>query len=214
MGMSQDQIEAVARTKAILPLVSLVAPASGFIVWRNVSADQRFEKGADFYRIVDLNRVWILADIFESDAAAVQPGTLARLCLPHAPGTSLMARVSDTVPQFEATTRTLKVRLEADNSGLTLKPDMYVDLQLSRRLSPGLSVPIEAVLDSGLRKVVYVECGSGCFEPRQVQTGWQSGGRAQIVSGLSAGERIVTTGNFLLDSESRMQTARNSVPHD
>jgi Cu(I)/Ag(I) efflux system membrane fusion protein len=208
MGMSTDQIETVARTKKVLPAVTLVAPASGFIVSRAVYADQRFDKGADFYHIVDLRRVWILADVFELDAPGIKAGALARLSVPQMPktqGAEWKARVSQALPQFDASTRTLKVRLEANNPGFALKPDMSVDLEFSTQMPSALVVPQDAIVDSGLRKVVYVDRGEGCFEARQVQTGWHSGDRVEVVKGLSAGERIVVSGNFLIDSESRLQ---------
>jgi len=115
--------------------------------------------------------------------------------------------VSRVLPQFDPATRTLKVRLEADNPGFVLRPDMFVDVEMPVERGPALTVPKEAVLDSGTRRVVYVAKGDGVFEPRKVETGFREGDRVEIVSGLTEGERVVTSGNFLLDSESRMRTA-------
>jgi len=108
---------------------------------------------------------------------------------------------------MDAASRTLKVRLEADNPGYVLRPDMFVDVELPVALRPALVVPAGALLDSGLRKTVFVERAEGVFEPREVETGWHFGDKVEIVSGLAAGERIVVSGTFLLDSESRMQSA-------
>jgi YHS domain-containing protein len=111
------------------------------------------------------------------------------------------------LPQFDPATRTLKVRLEADNPGFLLRPDLFVDVEMPVELGPALTVPKEAVLDSGTRRVVYVAKGEGVFEPRKVETGFREGDRVEIVSGLAEGEKVVTSGNFLLDSESRMRAA-------
>ncbi len=207
LGMSQDQIETIERTRKILQVVDLVAPASGFIVVRNVFADQRFEKGADFYRTVDLRRVWILADVFEQEARYIRPGAAAHVTGPQSQGPALDARVGDVLPMFDAASRTLKVRLELDNPGFALKPDMFVDLEFALSTPPGLVVPADAIVDSGVRKTVFVERGEGYFEPREVVTGARYGDRVAIVRGLEAGERIVVSGSFLIDSESRLKTA-------
>jgi multidrug efflux pump subunit AcrA (membrane-fusion protein) len=208
MGMSRPQIDEIARTRKILPAVNLVAPATGFIVSRSVSPEQRFDRGIDFYRIVDLSRVWILANVSAAESGYPMPGAAVRVSLAQIPGTTFQARVGNVLPQFDPVSRTLQVRLEADNSRFTLKPDMYVDLEFAVRTRPGLVVPKEAVIDSGLRKIVYVDKGNGYFEPRTVQTGWRMGDRVQIVDGLQAGEHIVVSGNFLVDSESRMAFGR------
>ena len=125
---------------------------------------------------------------------------------PSAATRKFRARVSKILPQFDACSRTLKVRLEADNDDYALRPDMFVDVECPVTLPPAITVPIDALLDSGLRKTVFVDRGNGLFEPRQVETGWRFGDRVEIVKGLKPGERIVVSGNFLLDSESRMRT--------
>jgi YHS domain-containing protein len=101
----------------------------------------------------------------------------------------------------------LKVRLELDNPGYTLKPDMFVDVEIPITLAPAMAVPVDAVLDSGLKKTVFVDLGKGFFEPREIETGWRLGNRVEITKGLKPGERIVTSGNFLIDSESRLEMA-------
>ena len=111
------------------------------------------------------------------------------------------------LPQFDPATRTMKVRLEAENPGLALRPEMFVDVEVSVDYPPAIAVPVEAVLDSGLRKTVFVERGEGRFEPREVRTGWRLGDKVEIVEGLTAGERVVVSGTFFLDSESRMRAA-------
>ena len=212
VGMSQQQIEEVARTKKIRQEVDLVAPATGFITARNVYGEQRFDRGMDFYRIVDLSRVWVLADVSEPVVHYIGPGTVARVSSPQIPAVPFEARVGNVLPQFDAASRTLQVRLEAENRGFALKPDMYVDLEFAVRTPAGNVVPREAVIDSGMKKTVFVAKGSGYFEARLVRTGWRMGDRVEIIEGLEAGERIVVSGNFLIDSESRMQADTGRRP--
>jgi YHS domain-containing protein len=115
------------------------------------------------------------------------------------------------LPQFDGTTRTLKVRLEADNPGFVLRPDMFVDVELPMMLPPAIVVPADAVVDSGAKKTVYMAKDDGIFEPRRVETGWRAGDQVEIVKGLMPGERIVVSGTFLIDSESRMKAAAAGI---
>ena len=115
--------------------------------------------------------------------------------------------MSQVLPIFDPATRTLKVRLELDNPDYLLRPDMFVDVDFPVKLPPSVNVPVDAVLDSGLKKTVFVDRGNGYFEPRKVETGWRLGDRVEILEGLQPGEKIVVSGNFLIDSESRMRLA-------
>ena len=146
----------------------------------------------EFYRIADLSRVWIQADVFGSEAQNIHPGTIARVTLSDR-GKTFSARVSNVLPQVDPATRTLKLRLEADNPGFALRPDMYVDVELPAPMPTGLTVPQDAVIDSGREQRVFVETKSGVFEPRPVETGWRSGDRVEIVHGLAEGERVVAS---------------------
>jgi Cu(I)/Ag(I) efflux system membrane fusion protein len=206
LGMSFLQMEEIKRTRQVPDSVKILAPSKGFVLARNVSPGQKFDKGTEWYRIADLSRVWILADVFENEAQYLRPGVGARVSLPSQ-GKSFSARVSEVLPEFDPVTRTLKVRLEAENPGFALRPDMFVDVELPITFPPTIAVPVDAVLDSGLKKTVFVERGEGFFEPRQVETGWRFEDRVQIVKGLAAGERIVVGGNFLIGSESRLKAA-------
>jgi len=204
LGMSALQIEEIRRTRELPETIKILAPADGFVLARNASPGLKFERGAEWYRIADLSRIWILADVFENDVKYLRPGVRAQVSLPNQRRT-FPATVAETLPQFDAATRTLKVRLEAENLGFALRPDMFVDVELPITLPPAITVPVDAVLDSGLKKTVFVDRGEGVFEPRPVQTGWRLGDRVEIVEGLAPGERIVVSSTFLLDSESRMR---------
>ena len=166
---------------------------------------------SDLYTIVDLSRVWIMADVFEYEAPNIHVGETARVSLQAIPGKTFTARIDYIQPQVDPMTRTIKVRLDMDNPGLILKPDMYADAEFRVNMPVQLTVPAEAVLDAGDRKTVFVDRGNGFFEPRQVTTGKRSDNRVQILSGLTGGERIVISGNFLVDSESQMKAAASGM---
>ena len=211
LGMSDVQIKGMAESRQLPENIDIVAPADGFILARNITPGQHFDRSTEFYRIADLSRVWILADVFGSEAQSFRPGAIARVTLSGQQKT-LTARVSDVLPEMDPATRTLKLRLELDNPGFVLRPDMYVDVELPLAMTAGLTVPRDAVLDSGREQRVFVERSSGVFEPRQVQTGWHSGDRVEIVHGLAEGERVVAAGTFLVDSESRLQPVVQASP--
>lgn len=206
LGMGEPQMKELAKTRVITRDISLASPTDGIVLSRNVSPEQRFEKGAELYRIGDLSKVWIIADVFGNEAQLFRPGARVRVAVREL-GKNLYATVSKNPPLFDPMSRTLKLRLEADNPGFVLRPDMFVDLEFTIQAPPGLSVPQEAVLDSGMQKIVYVETGDGVFEPRPVEIGTPYGGRVTVSRGLAHGDRVVTSGNFLLDSESRMRSS-------
>ena len=206
IGMSDVQIEEIAETRAYAENIQIRSPANGFVTVRNVSTGLRFDKGTELYRIADLSRVWILADLFENEASYFKPGRTVKVTLREQKKT-FTAKVSSVLPQFDPATRTLKLRLEVDNPGYTLRPDMFVDVEIPVTFPPAVTVPADAILDSGIKKTVFVDRGNGIFEPRLVETGWRFGNRVEIKNGLKPGERIVVSGNFLIDSESKMELA-------
>jgi Cu(I)/Ag(I) efflux system membrane fusion protein len=206
VGMTQEQIDRIAETREVDPLVEVRSPADGFILERNVFLGGAFKPTEILYTIADLSVVWILADAFETDERFLQPGARARISHP-ALDRDLEALVSHVLPEFNAATRTLKVRLEARNPGFVLRPGMFVDVTQPVELGPALTVPRSAVLDSGNRSVVFIDRGEGNLEARKVTTGWSYADRVEILSGLKEGDEVVTSGNFLLDSESRMRAA-------
>ncbi len=214
LGMSEQQIREIAQSRQLPETIDIVAPADGFILSRNITPGQHFDRSMEFYRIADLSRVWIEADLFGLEAEHVHAGAMARVTL-AAQGQSVMARVTKVLPQIDPATRTLKLRLEADNPKFALRPDMFVDIDLPVAMPAGLTIPVDAVIDSGREQRVYVETGEGQFEPRRVQTGWHFGDRVEIVQGLTEGEQVVAEGTFLVDSESRLKFGvDNNAQHD
>jgi membrane fusion protein, copper/silver efflux system len=211
LGMSETQLNEMKRTRQFTREIEVRAPVTGLVVSRNAAPGLRFDRNTELYRIADLGRVWIVADLFENEARFFSPGVTARLTLP-ASGKVLHARVTDVLPLADPSLRTLKIRLELDNPEYLLRPDMVVDVELPITLPSAIVVPAEAVLDSGIMRRVFVERGEGSFEPREVETGWRSGDNVEILKGLKPGERIAISGTFLLDSESRMKAAAAGPP--
>ncbi len=206
LGMGDPQIRELAKTRQVTGDIALVAPVDGIVLSRNITPQQRFDKGTEFYRIADLSRVWIIADVFSDETATLRPGSKATVMIREL-GKTVTATVSNSPPLFDATSRTLKLRLETDNPGMFLRPDMYVDIEFRAPAPPGISVPAESILDSGMQKIVYLETSDGVFEPRPVELGGSFGNRVTVKRGLAEGDRVVTSGNFLIDSESRMKPA-------
>ena len=204
LGMSDVQIKRMADSHMLPDSIDVVAPADGFILARNISPGLHFERQMEFYRVADLSRVWVVAEVYEQEAASLRPGGLAQITLRDA-GRRMSARISDSLPQSEAGGGTVKLRLEVDNPTFLLRPDKLVDVELPVHLPPAVTVPLDALVDSGARARVYVERGEGIFEPREVETGWRFGERVEIRRGVQPGERVVVAATFLVDSESRLK---------
>jgi Cu(I)/Ag(I) efflux system membrane fusion protein len=205
LGMSDTQIKRIADTRQLPESIDITAPADGFILARNVSPGQHFDHAMEFYRIANLDRVWVIAEISEQEAPYLRPGNQAEIIL-SGEGRPLQGRIADSLPQSEAGGGTVKVRLEVNNPRFLLRPEMLVDVQVPVRTPSGVAVPVDALVNSGAHERVYVEHGEGIFEPREVQTGWRFGERVEILSGLNPGERVVVAATFLVDSESRLRT--------
>ena len=206
LGVSDGQIIEMAKTRTISDFVDVRSPSDGFVLTRNASPGQWIGPGTELYQIADLSHVWILADIFENEAQYFRPGVKVLVTLPYQKK-AYHATVSNVLPLFDTASRTLKVRLEAVNPGNILRPGMFVDVELPVKMPPAIAVPSEAIIFSGLKKTVFIDLGNGYFEPREVQTGWRLGNNIEITKGLKPGERIVISGNFLIDSESKLRGA-------
>jgi membrane fusion protein, copper/silver efflux system len=204
LGMSDAQIKTVADSHQLPEDIDVVAPTDGFILARNISAGLHFDRDLEFYRIADLSRVWVVAEVYEQEAQYLHRGGSARITLPDQ-GRQLPARITDSLPQSEAGGGTVKLRLEVDNPTFRLRPEMLVDVELPVRLPSAVTVPLDAVVDSGTRARVYVASGEGTFNPREVETGWRFGERVEILHGVQPGERVVASATFLVDSESRLK---------
>jgi membrane fusion protein, copper/silver efflux system len=205
MGMTEAQIEDLKRTRQITQRIWISAPAAGMVLTRNIWPGQRFERGTEFFRIADLSHIWVVADVYDTDWNFVRPGTHVTITQ-RSESKTFAAKISNVLPQFDPDSRTLKLRLETANPDYQLRPDMFVDVDIAVAKASVLSVPADAVLETGSHDIVWVCRGDGIFEPRRVHIGTRFNDRVEIIAGLSAGEEVVVSGNFLLDSDSRMRT--------
>jgi membrane fusion protein, copper/silver efflux system len=209
LGMSEYQMKEIARTHQAVTLIDLRSPITGYVLARNISPGMKLDRSSELYRIADLGTVWILADLYENEDSYFPPGLEAKASIPQQ-NKVFHARISGVLPQFDPATRTLKVRLETLNPGYLLRPDMFVDVEIPVHRPPTVAVSTEAILDTGSEKRVFIDLGNGYFAPRKVKTGTHFGDKTTIVQGLAPGERIVVSGAFLIDSESRMKSASAS----
>jgi RND family efflux transporter MFP subunit len=201
------QIEEIRRTRVVPPNINMTAPVAGFVVARNVSTGEKVEKGSELFRIADLRQVWVVADVAPQDVALIKPGSIAELMLGGAP-LPVRARLTTAVlPQFDPATQHFNLRFEVDNTAFALRPDMFVDVHVMVRHGRTIEVPADAVVGAGLKNSVFVERSAGSFEAREVKVGRRTSDRIEIREGVAPGERIVVSGTFLLDSESRMRSA-------
>jgi RND family efflux transporter MFP subunit len=206
----QEEIAKLESTGKVITDLTLNAPASGYIIEKNVLPNMYVQPDTKLYTVADLSTVWVNAQVFQPDIGKIKPGDAAQITVDAYPGMTFTGRVDQILPQVDASTRTVRVRLVLANPQLKLKPGMYVNVVLKVPLGRQLVVPASAVLQSGTRQVAFVNRGDGNLEPRQVVTGARVGDEFIVTKGLKAGESIVTSANFLIDSESQLQAASGS----
>jgi len=207
--VADAQITELEKSRTPRKTLPVSAPMSGFVIEKNVVSGQMVDAGMKLYRLADLGIVWVLAQVYEQDLAFVQLGQEAVVKVASMPDREFRGRVTFVYPTVDEKTRTAKVRLEFENPGYFLKPGMFVSAQIQSELADSaVLVPESAVLRSGAKNTVFVALAGGKFEARDVALGVESeNGFIQVINGLSAGERVVTSGQFLLDSESQLREA-------
>ncbi|MBW2232907.1 MAG: efflux RND transporter periplasmic adaptor subunit, partial [Deltaproteobacteria bacterium] len=207
--LDSKDVAALARTGRVERAMLIRAPRSGHILEKNVVAGARVSAGEDLYTIADHSQIWVQAEVYEFDAPWVEVGQPAHMELAYERGRSVAGSVAYVYPTLNDVSRTLTVRLEFKNPDLRLKPGMFATVYIQfRREDDALVVPTEAILHSGKRELVFVAVGGGRFEPREITTGLVGDRHmAQVLSGLVEGEVVVTSGQFLIDSESQLQEA-------
>jgi Cu(I)/Ag(I) efflux system membrane fusion protein len=204
-------IRQLERTGEPVRTIPVMAPISGVVTAKTVVEGASLNPGDTPYEITDLSAVWVQADVYESELARVGRGTPAEVAFKAFPGRIFKGKVSFLDPLMDPKTRTVRVRIEVPNPDGDLRPEMFGEVQLLTGTRRALHIPFDAVVDSGERKVVFVALDGGKFQPREVQTGIRGGERIEIVSGLEAGEKVVTRASFLIDSESRLRSALASL---
>ena len=195
------------RTGTVLKSLPIHAPLSGTVINKTALAGMHVNAGDQLYIIADLTKIWVIADIYEYELPLIRLGQTATVGLSYAPRARFEGRIDFIYPTVDPQTRTAKVRFELDNPDEALKPGMFANVELVVPLGTRLAVSKDAVLESGERQVIFIHLGGGRLEWRNVKTGLRSGGRVEILEGLHEGEHIVTSANFLLDSESQLKAA-------
>ena len=209
--LTDKQIQELSRRGKSRTSVTFFSPIGGYVIEKKVFKGMFVEPRMTAYTIADLSTIWIQAEIYEYEVPFVKGGESATLTLDAYPGETFGGRVTYLYPYLNKETRTLKVRLEFPNPTLRLKPGMFGTVSIRIQRKPSLAVPEDAVMDSGIRTVVFVVREKGMFEPRQVTLGPKVGSYYEVIDGLKEGERIVTSGNFLLDSESKLMASTNMM---
>ena len=211
--ITDAQIAELERTGEVTKTLTLVSPVDGVVLEKNVVEGQRVSPGSTLYRIADLSQVWVEGEVFERDLALIREGMEAHIEVSAFPGEHLMAHVDFVYPVMDVVSRTNRVRAVLPNAGARLKPGMFAtvffDAQIGAR---ELAVPLDAVIVTGERNLVFTHTAEGMLEPREVVLGVHAGDFVQILAGLDAGEEIVAAANFLVDAESRLGTTGGSMP--
>jgi len=205
-----SEIEKLQETGKAINELTFNSPASGYVMERNVLPNMYVEPATKLYTLADLSQVWVNAQVFQNDVGRLKRGDSSAITVDAYPGRIFHGRVEEILPQVDMTTRTVKVRLAVSNPGVTLKPGMFVNVDLKSGLGRQLVVPASAVFQTGLRQVIFIDHGNGSLEPKDVSLGAQVGDDFVVLKGLKVHQQIVTSANFLLDSESQLQAAAGS----
>lgn len=220
-GLSKQQVAELQNQRTVPPSTGIYAPGAGQVVEKTVIQGAWVKAGDMLYRLLDLRHVWVIAEVYERDLAALEPGQQAHIIFSAFPGKTFSGTVSLIYPEISMETRTAKVRIELDNKDLLFRSGMYADVDIATQLTAvaALSIPESAVLDDGQHQTVLVSLGDGKFEPRPVRLGGRADGYAEVLEGLASGEDVVVSANFLIDAESNLQAAlrafvgKDAQPH-
>jgi RND family efflux transporter MFP subunit len=210
--VSASQIQAMKSSGKAPNDVAVESPATGYILERNALPNMYVEPATRLYTIADLSRVWVNAQVFQTDAGRLRPGSMAAVTVDAYPRRTFHGRVEQILPQVDMATRTVPVRLSIENAGVLLKPGMFVNVDLPSPLGRQLVVPAIAVFQTGMRQVVFLYHGNGRIDPEEVVLGPRVGDEYVVLKGLAAGQAIVTSANFLIDSESQLEAASGAPP--
>lgn len=206
-NVSDAEIARLETTGQLQPETTFDSPVSGYIFERNALPNQYVQPDTKLYTVADLSEVWINAEVFATDAGRLTSGNRATVTVDAYPGRVFHGHIQQVLPQVDPATRTVRARLVLENSGLLLKPGMYASVDISVPSGTQVVVPTSGVLQSGTRQIAFVDRGNGYLEPRQIEIGSQVGDQLVVLKGLNPGERIVSSANFLIDSESQLQAA-------
>ncbi len=205
--ITDDQIRKLEDNGEIKKTLTIHSPVNGFVIEKNVIQGQKIMPGENLYKIADISRVWIYGDVYEYEVPLIRINQEVKITLSYFPGETFTGRVSYIYPYLNSETRTNRIRIDAENPAFKLKPDMYANLEINVDYGTVLTIPQEALLDSGERKYVFVVLGDGYFEPREVKIGISTDDYYEVLDGVKQGEKVVTSATFLIDSESSLKAA-------
>ena len=203
--ISDEQIKKIETTGKPIRTLTIYSPASGYVLQKMAVQGMRVMPGEKLFDVVDLSSVWMVADIYEYELPLIKVGQTARIGLSYFPGKEFSTQVDYIYPALASETRTAKVRFTIPNPGGELKPQMFTTVEIKIDLGNRLAVPSEAVIDTGVRQIVYVDKGEGYFEPREVTTGLKVDDIVEVTGGIKAGEKVASSANFLIDSEAQLK---------
>ena len=206
----QSEIAKVKETGKPLIDLTINSPVEGYITERNALPNMYAEPSTKLYTVADLSRVWVYAQVFQNDVGRVKPGDIAQITVDSYPGRTFAGQIEEILPQVDMATRTVRVRLAMANPDQKLKPGMFVNVDLKTSVGRQLVVPASAVFQSGTRQLVFLNHGNGSLEPKEITVGPRIGDHFIVLKGLEAHQSIVTSANFLIDSESQLQAAAGS----
>ena len=209
--ITDDHVRDLERTGQVLKTLPIHSPITGTVIQRKAFAGSHVDPGEELYTIADLSRIWVMADIYEYELPSIKIGQGADVTLSYDPKVALHGHVEFIYPTMDPKTRTAKVRFVLDNPNEKLKPDMYANVGLKVGMGTHLAIPRDAVLESGERQIVFIHRGGGKLEWRQVKLGARVEDWVEVTEGLSEGEHVVTSANFLIDSESQLRSAIDSM---
>lgn len=203
--MTYAQIDELERTRSVKTTTIQYSKYSGIITKKYVHVGHWAMAGEDIYDVADLSSVWVIANIYESDMQYIKNGQTAEIYSTAYPDEVMRAKINFINPVFNPESRTLEVRIDVSNKDMKLKPDMYLKVKINTYVTQSISVPKNAVIRTGEHNYVYIEKEKGVYEPKEVQIGYEQDGYYAITSGLAEGDLVVTSGGFLIDSESQIQ---------
>ncbi|MDI6729647.1 MAG: efflux RND transporter periplasmic adaptor subunit, partial [Thermodesulfovibrionales bacterium] len=185
--------------------LTVYSPVNGYILQKTALQGMRVMPGEKLFDVADLSNVWIISDIYEYELSLIKTGQRANISLSYFPGKEFSSTIDYVYPTLSGETRTAKVRFSIPNPGGQLKPQMFTNVEVKINLGKRLAIPEDAVIDTGVRQIVYVDKGEGYFEPREVMLGLKADGMVEVLKGLKAGEKIASAANFLIDSEAKLK---------
>lgn len=203
--ISEEQIQKIEETKTPAKTLTLSSPIRGYIIQKQVVEGTRVLPGDKIFDIADLSTLWVIADIYSYELPLVKVGQAASIQLSHVPGREFLSKIDYIYPTLSGETRTAKVRFILPNPDGLLKPQMFTDVEIKVDLGKRLAIPEDAVIDTGTRKIVYLDKGEGYFEPKEVTLGLRGEGMVEVTQGLKTGDKVASEGNFLIDSEAKLK---------